>query len=57
MRRVAGARAASTAALMRSASVSVSTTWSASFAMMAAVRWVMAVASVSLLLYAVINDR
>ena len=46
MRRVAGAWADSVAAWMRSASVSVSRTWSAAFAMMGALGWVMAVASV-----------
>ena len=49
MRRVAGAWADSVAAWMRSASVSVSTTWSASFAMMGALGWVMAVVRVSFL--------
>ena len=57
MRWVAGAWAAAAAAWMRSASDSVRTTGAASVSVITALRRLMAVASVLLLLCAVINDR
>ena len=54
---MAGAWAAAAAAWMRSASDSVRTTGAAAVSVITALRRVMAVASDSLLLCAVINDR